>query len=261
MKQLPGPFIAADWPARSRIRALTTLRRGDGNGCSLSPFDDFNLGDRCGDDPQAVATNREALQRLLRLPSAPLWLHQVHGCAVCLADGTSPGAMDTLPNGPPIADAAVTRVAGEVLVILSADCLPVLFCAVDGSEVAAAHAGWRGLAGGVLEATLAAMQTAPDRVMAWLGPAAGPRAYEVGTEVRDPFVDGDAESNAAFAPTRPGHWLCDLYRLAGLRLRRAGVGSIHGGQHCTISESQRFFSHRRDGRSGRMASLIWIEPA
>ncbi len=273
---MASPLLQADWLAPPGVRALSTLRRGEGVGISAAPFDDFNLGDRCGDDPTAVAANRRALHDMLALPSSPHWLRQVHGTAVYVANPTLPcssaarrdaagtvvaAPTEAPPNAIPEADAAVTRQVGEVLAILAADCLPVLFCADDGSEIAAAHAGWRGLAGGVLEATLAAMHTRPADVAAWLGPAAGPGAYEVGAEVRDAFVSANPEAAAAFAPTRPGHWRCDLYQLARLRLRWAGVHSVHGGQHCTISDPRRFFSHRRDGLSGRMASLIWIEPA
>lgn len=264
-----APLLWADWPAPARIRALTTLRRGAGIGRSVAPFDDFNLGDRCGDDPSAVAANRRSLHSLLGLPSAPRWLRQVHGCDVHLpasgsnGDSVQPAAnsgSDAAATDPPAADASVTREVGTVLAILSADCLPVLFCAVDGSEVAAAHAGWRGLASGVLEATLAAMRTPPDRLHAWLGPAAGRGAYEVGAEVRDAFVAIDHDAFRAFTPTRPGHWLCDLAGLARMRLRAAGAGSVHGGRYCTIGDPQRFYSHRRDAIGGRMASLIWIAP-
>ncbi len=169
------------------------------------------------------------------------------GCRSAQATGTEA----------PEADAAVSSDPGVVLAVLSADCLPLLFAAVDGTEVGAAHAGWRGLAGGVIEATVAAMRTSPSALRVWLGPAAGPTAYEVGDEVRASFVDLDAAASAAFRPTRPGHWLCDLYALARLRLRRIGVDDVHGGGLCTISDRARFYSHRRDQRTGRMASLIW----
>lgn len=247
-----APLLRADWPAPARVRAVTTLRRGGAIGRSLPPFDTFNLGDRCGDDPAAVAANRQSLQTLLDLPSTPHWLRQVHGRDVHQAGKLSVEA--------PQADAAVSREAGAVLAILSADCLPVLLCAADGEEIAAAHAGWRGLAAGVLEATLAAMRTPPARLHAWLGPAAGAGAYEVGADVRDAFVGGDPDAAGAFTPTRPGHWLCDLPRLARRRLHAAGLTSVHGGQFCTISDPLRFFSHRRDGTGGRMASLIWLAP-
>lgn len=271
------PALEADWPAPARIRAFTTLRRGGGVGVSLAPFDQFNLGARCGDDPISVAANRASLTKLLDLPSTPIWLNQVHGTGVHGAfpqatrrsagrrdgdDSTTSiapsGAPKEVPSCEPVADAAVTSDSNTVLAILTADCLPVLFCAKDGSEIAAAHAGWRGLAAGVLQNTLEAMRTPSDRVMVWLGPAAGPLAYEVGEEVRAAFVDCDTAAASAFAATRPGHWLCDLPALARQRLQAAGINDIYGGQHCTISDPHRFFSHRRDGRSGRMASLIWI---
>ena len=159
----------------------------------------------------------------------------------------------------PVADAAVASTPGSVLAILTADCLPVVFASAAGDEVGAAHAGWRGLAGGVLEATVAAMRTPADRLIAWLGPAAGPQAYEIGEEVFRAFVDRDAAAAAAFVATRPGHWRVDLYALARRRLARAGVTRVFGGGLCTISDPQRFFSHRRDARTGRMATLVWID--
>jgi polyphenol oxidase len=245
--------LRADWPAPARVRAFTTLRRGLAVGESLPPFDAFNLGARCGDDPAAVAHNRAALGWVGELPAPPHWLRQVHGTGVARIAHPEPASAEE-----PVADAAVTDVAGVVLAILTADCLPVLFCAADGGEVGAAHAGWRGLAAGVLEHTVAAMHTPAAGLLAWLGPAAGPAAYEVGEEVRAAFVDIDAGAAAAFAPTRPGHFLCDLYALARRRLGALGVARVSGGQHCTIRDAARFYSHRRDGRSGRMASLIWI---
>jgi YfiH family protein len=260
-----APWLAADWPAPPGVRALTTLRHGPG--VSEPPFDAFNLGNRHsvdGDDPAAVERNRALLVEHAGLPSTPHWLRQVHGVQVVRADtgGFAAGDGHALAAEPE-ADASVTSTPGTVLAILTADCLPVLFCADDGSEIAAAHAGWRGLAGGVLEATLAAMRTPASRVLAWLGPAAGPQQYEVGIEVFDAFVAQDWQAAGAFASTRPQHWRVDLYALARRRLALAGVASerIFGGGLCTISEPGRFFSHRRDRRTGRMASLIWIEPA
>ena len=246
---MSAAWIDADWPPPPGVRALTTLR--DGLGVSAPPFDHFNLGARCGDDPAAVAENRRQLGEALALPSAPRWLRQVHGTVVAREPG----------GDEPEADAAVTGVPGTVLAILTADCLPVVIAARDGSEVATAHAGWRGLAAGVLEATVAAMRTAPAQLQAWLGPAAGPSAYEVGGEVHDAFVSADPGAAAAFVPSRPGHWRVDLYALARSRLQAAGVaaGAIHGGGLCTIGDPARFFSHRRDGRSGRIATLAWIE--
>jgi hypothetical protein len=246
-----------EWKPRAGIRAGTSLRHG--LGVSLAPCDSFNLGSRCGDDPVAVAHNRVELVERWRLPSPPRWLRQVHGVRAVRFDEAM--AADERPEADePEADAAVTTTPGVVLAILTADCLPVLFCSDDGSSVGAAHAGWRGLAHGVLENTVAAMRTAPGRISAWLGPAAGPRAYEVGEEVRAAFVDRDAAAANAFVATRPGHWLCDLYALARLRLAAAGVSRVDGGGLCTISDPRCFYSYRRDGRTGRMASLVWIEP-
>jgi YfiH family protein len=202
---------------------------------------------RSGDDEDIVAENRRMLENALELPSSPRWLRQVHGAGVALEPGFDE----------PEADAAITSTAGRVLAILTADCLPVVFAASDGSEVAVAHAGWRGLSAGVLEATAAAMQASPDAVQAWLGPAAGPQAYEIGEEVFAAFVDRDPRAATAFAPTRPGHWRVDLYTLARQRLADAGVTRVHGGGLCTISDPRRFYSHRRDQRTGRMATLVW----
>ncbi len=264
--------LEADWPAPAGVRAFVTLRHGAG--ASRAPFDSFNLGAGCGDDPQAVEANRAELAARFGLPSPPRWLRQVHGADVVRFDAATVGAvaaassstapaqssrLKPLRQEEPQADAAVTSTPGTVLAILTADCLPVLFAAEDGSEVAAVHAGWRGLAAGVLEAAVRAMRTPPERLLAWLGPAAGPQAYEVGQEVREAFVAGDARAGA-FAATRPGHWRVDLYALARLRLADAGVDRVHGGGLCTISDPQRFYSHRRDQRTGRMATLAWIAP-
>ena len=253
-------WLDADWPAPRSVRAFTTVRHGLGE--SAAPFDSFNLGNRNaadGDDLEVVARNRALLVEHARLPSPPHWLRQVHGVAVCRFDQRA----DDLLGGDaePEADAAVTSTPGSVLAILTADCLPLLLCADDGSEVAAAHAGWRGLAGGVIEMTIAAMQTPAERLLAWLGPAAGPQHYEVGVEVYDAFVAPDWASGSAFVSTRPHHWRVDLYALARRRLCTAGVlpGRIHGGNLCTIADTQRFYSHRRDRRTGRMASVIWID--
>ena len=241
-------ILPAAWPAPPEVRAFATLRHGAG--ASQSPFDTFNLGLRSGDDAQVVARNRIELMERFALPSAPRWLHQVHGTTVAIDPGSDE----------PEADAAVTRTPGTVLAILTADCMPVVFAADDGSEIGAAHAGWRGLAGGVLEATVATMRASPANIIAWLGPAAGPQAYEISQEVLDTFVAHDPRAASAFAVTRPGHWRVDLYALARQRLADAGVERVFGGDLCTISEPQRFFSHRRDQRTGRMATLAWIHP-
>jgi YfiH family protein len=235
------------------VHGLTTLRYGAGQ--SKPPFDRFNMGLRSGDDEAVVLQNRAQLVDIARLPSAPRWLRQVHGTGVVRFDD------DVLSNEPE-ADATVTSTPGVVLAILTADCLPVLFAAKDGSEVGAAHAGWRGLAAGVLEATVAQMRTPADQLVAWLGPAAGPRKYEIGVEVYDAFVAQDWSAGRAFASTRPNHWNVDLYALARRRLEKAGLRAhdIHGGALCTIADPQSFYSHRRDQRTGRMASLVWIAP-
>jgi purine-nucleoside/S-methyl-5'-thioadenosine phosphorylase / adenosine deaminase len=241
-------WITPDWPAPSNVHAVTTTR--DGPDGTASTGYGFNVGIRCGDDPAAVARNRARLVGALSLPSEPRWLRQVHGTRVV----TDP------EHDEPEADAAVTRSPGVVLAIQTADCLPVLFCAADGSEIAAAHAGWRGLAAGVLERTVEAMQASRGNIMAWLGPAIAAQSYEVGDEVRKAFLAHDPAAASAFIATRPGHWLCDLYQLARQRLRAAGVTRIHGGGFDTFTDS-RLHSYRRGGaQSGRMASLIWIAP-
>ena len=250
-----GPaFLPADWPAPPGVHAFTTLRHG--LGVSSPPFDDFNLGNRYaadGDDPTTVERNRALLVEAAGLPLAPYWLKQVHGVDVVRCDGP-PGE-----GHEPIADASVAATPGTVLAILTADCLPVVFAADDGREVAAAHAGWPGLSAGMLEATVAAMHTPADRLLAWIGPAAGPQRYEIGAEVRDRFLAQDARAEVAFVPTRPGHWRVDLFAIARMRLAHAGVTRVYGGDLCTISDPQRFFSHRRDARTGRMATLVWFD--
>ncbi|MET0654991.1 MAG: peptidoglycan editing factor PgeF [Pseudoxanthomonas sp.] len=251
--------VWAQWPLAGKVRAFTTVRHGAGG--SLPPFDHFNLGNRHaadGDDPAAVERNRAQLAERFELPSAPHWLRQVHGTAVLrfpAASSSFAGEGTELP-----ADASVTSAPGAVLAILTADCLPVVFANQDGSELGAAHAGWRGLAAGVLENTVAAMQSPADSLVAWLGPAAGPQAYEIGEEVFQAFVAQDADAASAFLATRPGHWRVDLYALAGQRLAKLGITGVHGGGLCTLSDPQRFYSHRRDARTGRMATLAWMRP-
>ena len=238
-------LLHADWPAPPGVTAFTTLRGPAGD--SQPPFDRFDFGLRNGDDVEVVRGNREMLERAVPLPSAPRWLRQVHGTAVAIEPGDSE----------PEADASITRSSGTVLAVLTADCLPVVFAADDGSEVAVAHAGWRGLAAGVLEATVGAMDCDASRVVAWLGPAAGPDAYEIGGEVFDAFTAADPAAATAFAATRPGHWRVDLYALARRRLAAAGVRTVYGGGLCTISDPRRFYSHRRDQRTGRMATVVY----
>ena len=235
-------FIQPDWPAPAGVRAMVTTRMG---GFSRGPWASMNLGMNCGDDPADVLQNRDLLGRAL--PADPLWLEQVHGTTVVLNDG--------LQVTTPEADAQVAFGPGKVCAVLTADCLPVLFCSRSGDRVAAAHAGWRGLAAGVLEQTVKALEWTPSGIMAWLGPAIGPDAYEVGDEVVENF---EAEFPRGFK--RNGdRWLMDLYALARIRLEAAGVTSIYGGGFCTWTDSKRFFSYRRDGVTGRMASLVWLE--
>lgn len=251
------PLLQADWPAPPGVRALTTRRHGAG--ISPAPFAQFNLGNRHaadGDAPANVEHNRQLLQQGLALPSAPHWLRQVHGTTVLRFDGPPvAGASE------PVADAAVTSVPGVVLAILTADCLPVVFAAADGSEVGAAHAGWRGLADGMLEHTVAAMRTAPSQLRVWLGPAAGPADYEIGEEVYQAFVGHEPAAAAAFVATRAGHWRVDLFALACQRLQSVGVdpAQVSGGTISTIADPD-LYSHRRDRRTGRMATLAWIAP-
>lgn len=243
-------WIFPDWSAPPRVHAAVTTRNGPG--VSLPPYARFNLGLHSGDDADTVYSNRRALAQALNLPSAPRWLRQVHGTRVAEL-GPLPGATE------PQADAAVSRMPGTVLAILTADCLPVLLCADDGSEIGAAHAGWRGLAGGVLEATVATMATPASRLMAWLGPCIGAQSYEVDAPVYRAF-GGDRAPPGAFVPIRPGHWHADLARLARHRLQAAGVARIHGGGPDTFTDP-RLYSHRREGaRSGRLASLVWLAP-
>ncbi|ENO77651.1 peptidoglycan editing factor PgeF [Thauera sp. 63] len=239
-------FIVPDWSVPMGVRTLVTTRAG---GVSLPPYASFNLGDHVGDDPAAVAQNRARLRACL--PAEPTWLAQVHGIVVADADQAS---------GVPEADAVVARVQGAVCAVLTADCLPVLLCDDDGSVVAAAHAGWRGLVAGVLEATVARMAVAPSSIRAWLGPAIGQGAFEVGGEVRQAFVTADPGAAAAFVPGAvQGKWMADLFLLARRRLSQAGVHRVEGGGICTYTDAARFYSYRRDGRTGRFASLIWIE--
>ena len=241
--------IRPDWPAPSSVRALVSERRG---GVSRPPHDNWNLGDHVGDAPSAVAENRRRLAARAGLPEGRIgWLSQVHGTDLVPLDPLSMAG-----ESPAQGDASVTTHRALACAILTADCLSVLFCDRQGRRVAAAHAGWRGLAAGVLERTLAAFPQ-PDQVLAWLGPAIGPGAFEVGVEVYDAFVSQDPAQKAAFTPHRE-RYLADLYQLARRRLTLAGVGGIYGGGECTFSDTRRFYSYRRDGVTGRMASLIWL---
>jgi len=242
----PISWLAADWPAPPSVVAGTTLRSG---GVSTGSCGSLNLGSHVGDDADAVAENRRRLQVALDLPADPHWLEQVHGTHVVDAG---------VAGSRPAADAAVARRPGVVCAVLTADCLPVLFAARDGSRVAAAHAGWRGLAGGVLEATMDALGGSPGDLVAWLGPAISQPAFEVGPEVRARFLAVDPATARCFRPGERDRWLADLYELARMRLAARGLHSVHGGGRCTFRETNAFFSYRRDGACGRMATLIYM---
>lgn len=243
-------FIVPDWPAPANVRALVTTRHG---GVSVGPFASLNLGDHVGDDPAAVAENRRILR--VRLPAEPVWLKQVHGIQCCDAAACSNAKGSQTPE----ADAAYSHKPGVVCAVLTADCLPILLCDAAGTVVAAAHAGWRGLAAGVIESTVAAMGVPGEALLAWLGPAIGPRHFEVGGEVRDVFSAHDPQAARAFVARPDGKWLCDIYLLARQRLADLGVCRITSADFCTVRDTQQFFSYRRDGATGRMASLIWLD--
>lgn len=241
-------FLAADWPAPAGINAGTTLRWG---GVSRSPFDSLNLGAATGDAPAAVRANRARLAAALDLPGEPAWLEQNHGVAVADAGG----------GDRRVADASIGSEDHAVCVVLTADCLPVLFCDREARCWAAAHAGWRGLAAGVLEATVARLPVPAGELMTWLGPAIGADRFEVGEDVREAFCDRHPKDASAFAARpRPGKYLADIYALARARLQRVGLTHIHGGGLCTIDDAERFYSYRRSARTGRMASLVWRAP-
>lgn len=242
---MPKPeFIIPDWPAPVHVKALQTTRAG---GVSTGKYASLNLGDHVKDDPLHVAHNRQLLSPML--PSEPVWLQQVHGVRVIDA-GTS-SCLET-------ADASFTTRKDVVCVTMTADCLPVLLCDEAGTAVAAIHAGWRSLCDGVIEATVKTMPVEAGQLMAWLGPAIGPDAFEIGGEVREQFIAQDAQAETAFRP-HGEKWLGDLYAIARQRLQALGIEHIYGGGRCTYSEPDTFFSFRRDGDTGRMATLIWLE--
>jgi YfiH family protein len=257
----PSPLPLVSGPDWAGVRYFCTTR---GGGVGRAPHDTLNLGRRAGDDPAAVAENRRRLRGML--PAEPLWLRQLHGAGVVDADTWNPagGGVQADAETEPGADAAVTARPGQVLAILVADCLPVVIADADGRVLGAAHAGWRGLAGGVLENTLAALRVkcpAATCWQAWIGPGIGPSAFEVGQDVLDAFAADGPEALALFTPRpqRPGKWLADLPGLAQLRLRRAGVAAVYASGLCTVSDRERFFSYRRDGETGRMALLAWLQ--
>lgn len=263
---------------------VSTLRTG---GVSASPYESLNLGGHVGDSAVTVADNRQRLAAAAGLPSEPVWLTQVHGVNVADLDavmdvgaqgstdawrsmdtpefvdasGSKEVSLSTVSVHMGPADAAFTRRPGRVCAILTADCLPVVLAADSGDVVGAAHAGWRGLAGGVIEATVRALKVPPARLLAWLGPAIGPEHFEVGAEVREALLKSDLGAEAAFVPNARGRFTADLSSLARRRLAALGVSRIYGGDHCTFAEGNRYFSHRRDGVTGRQATLIWLEPA
>jgi YfiH family protein len=239
-----------EWPLPAGVRSAFTTRLG---GVSAPPWDSFNVGAHVGDSLMAVAANRARLKALLDLPAEPAWLSQVHGIAVHDLDGP-PSASQS-----PTADAVVTRERGRVCVIMVADCMPVLFSSRAGTCIAAAHAGWRGLVSGVLEQTVRALGTPGGDLTAWLGPAISREHFEVGDEVRAAFIAADAGASDAFERNASGRWQADLVALAKRRLRALGVTDVSGGEWCTFADRARFFSHRRDGKGGRLAALIWRE--
>ncbi len=241
---MPPELLYPDWPASPRVHAVMTTRRG---GVSQGVYASLNLGDHVGDDIRNVQRNRQRLTAAAGLPAEPVWLKQVHGCEV--VDAREAGCE---------ADASFTDRDGVVCAVLTADCLPLLLSDRSGQAVSAVHAGWRGLAAGVIEQAVSRFEAPAASLLAWMGPAIGPAAFEVGDEVRQAFIDLESEDARAFQPAKPGYWRADLYRLARWRLTRAGVGFIGGGDYCTVTDRERFFSYRRDGVTGRMASLIWL---
>jgi polyphenol oxidase len=255
-------FISPDWPAIPGVLALCTTRQG---GCSNEPWNSLNLGTHVGDDPQAVAENRRRLRDYAALPAEPHWLQQVHGTAVADVATADANVVASVANVV-TADAAVTTQAGEVCAILTADCLPILLAASDGTAVGAAHAGWRGLAAGVVERAVEALRARASHhalIVAWMGPGISAAHFEVGPDVYAAFTAQKSDAAAAFTLNARGRWQCDLFALARARLTAAGVQGIYGGNYCTYADADRFFSHRRDvqhqrqAATGRMAALIW----
>jgi len=242
-------WIAADWPAAPQIKAFTTTRK---NGYSIIPYDSFNLAMHVGDDPNAVYKNRAALQEALLLPQAPCWLNQTHSTQVVRL--TAP-TCDT----PPEADASVTNQPGIVCAVLTADCLPILLCDRAGTQVAAIHAGWRGLLNGIIDETLNTLSLPGEQLMAWLGPAIGPQAFGINEDIRQQFIDRHPAFEAGFLQHH-NQWHGNLYQLAKINLAQRGVTTVSGGDFCTQSEPDRFFSYRgaKNNQTGRMATLIWI---
>ncbi len=240
--------IEPNWPAPSHVRAFSTTRQG---GVSAPPYHSLNLATHVGDDPRQVAKNRDCLQQQLALPSAPAWLNQVHGIDIHTLNEPL-----TLPV---TADGSISDKAGLVCAVMTADCLPILLCDRAGHRVAAIHAGWRGLCSGIIEKSIQQMGLPAEQLLAWLGPAIGATAFQVGAEVRDAFIAHDISASEAFVQQDQQHWLADLYQLARQRLLSQGVNAIYGGECCTFQQRELFFSYRREGVTGRMASFIWLQ--
>ena len=239
-------WLEPEWPAPSRVKAVSTTRVGGG---SAGPYHALNLGVHVGDNPETVTANRQRLVKALCLSNEPVWLNQIHGCDVAML----PAEVGT------DADAAWANEADSVCVVMTADCLPVLICNAAGTEVAAVHAGWRGLCDGVIESAIKRFTSPAEELMVWLGPAIGPTAFEVGGEVRDAFMAHDQQAESAFVAGQGDKWIADIFALARMRLQHMGVKGVYGGGICTYSDEERFFSYRRDGVTGRMATMIWIE--
>ena len=245
---LPREWLRPDWEAPAHVRAFVTTRAG---GVSQGEYASMNLGSRSGDDAGHVARNRAIVRD--HLPSMPRWMVQVHGTDVADLDRLGDSQVAT-------ADAAIASQPGRVGVVLTADCMPLFLADEKGTRVGVAHAGWRGMAGGVIENVVAAFGVPPSSLMAWMGPTIGPQAFEVGPEVREAFMKADAAAESAFRAHTPGKFMADLYALARQRLARAGVTRVGGGRFCTYTDTARFFSYRREQKSGRMGAFIWIEP-
>ncbi len=256
MSKNQNHLIKPDWPAADVVHAFSTTRHSASDmGSSQGVYSSFNLAQHVEDDSLHVQKNRQQLVKQLNLPAEPIWLEQVHDTAVLNAAQVHM-SVDRLT--PPQADASYSALASTVCAVMSADCLPILVCNRKGNKVAAAHAGWRGLVAGVIEETLLALDEAPSEILVWLGPAIGPEVFEVGEDVRKAFVDELAASESAFKVSRPGHYLANIYQLARLRLKRLGVDAVYGGEYCTYTDKDRFYSFRREAKTGRQASLIWF---
>ncbi len=262
-------IILPDWPAASNIKAFCTTRQWPSNKNeflitkhkvkSINAYNDFNLAQHVNDDPLRVKENRRHLLEQFELPHEPIWLEQVHGCEVIDIANVQSLINKDKSKVTLKADAAFSTKSNQICNVLTADCLPVLVCNKKGNKVAAAHAGWKGLAEGIIEATISSLDENPDEILVWFGPVIGADVFEVGEEVRDLFVKKQPESTIAFKQNRMGHYLADIVQLARLRLQRIGIDVVYGGNYCTYSDANRFYSYRRDGKTGRQASLIWFE--